>query len=1036
MMWSKKIFILLTVFGLLGDKLCGQKATIREETRTFDTYSFSDPNPIPILTTNTKIYPYHKFEGYDQQPKPAGWKVITLENDYIQVFVLPEVGGKVWGAIDKSTGKEFIYRNEVMKFRNISMRGPWTSGGIEFNFGIIGHHPSTATPVDYVLEEQADGSVSCIVGGIDLPSRTQWRVNITLEPDKSYFETKVLWYNPTPYIQSYYNWMTAAAFATEDLEFYTPGHTYLKHSGEAKSWPLDQSKRDLSKYSENNFGPSKSYHVVGEYNDFFGGYYKDQKFGFGHWALYEEMPGQKLWLWALSRAGGIWEDLLTDEDGQYIEFQAGRLFDQYSPDAHQNPITQAPFPSYTYDSWRELWFPVNEIGGITEVSPLGVMHVNRNNNQITIGVNALTNTKGQLIAKVDNETVIDKPLHLQTAQVFTETFSASSDAKLDIRIEGMDLHYQSHSTENNLKRPFEYPKSIKPQPTTVNYQAGVEALEYRDFEKALKAFSKSLELDPTNISTRVALAELLLRSGRLSEACSEIQFALSLDTYHASANYVAGNVYRAQSDWVNALESFGWAARSMQFRSASYAQMAEISLARKHWQEASLFASKSLEYDVRNLRALQASYIAHESLKEETLAQDLLKRILVIDPLNHMARYEEGTLDMVLHNEFPQQSYVELAMDYYGWGQINSAKDLLKKSNSAVGNLWLAYINRDDNQKVEELLEEVVKEKIDFVFPYRRETLAVLEWAVQHNSHWKFKYYLGLTYWGKLRINEATRLLKDCQELPDEATFYLTRANILSKTEQSAEPDLKRAMELAPNTWRTWDQLIRFYGDKKQWAQQLKVASKAHRKWPENYNIGLSYAESLLYNGKYAACLKLLQGIQVLPFEGASGSRTIYEQAHLLQALMLERKGQHIAAISLLQQALNWPESLGVGKPFDPEQRKIEYLLAHCYEMTGDQNESLKYMNKVAAVPQISAQPTVGSLLSWKAWQQLNKPQKAQEMVANTKLEPDSKNAWQAWVVGHFNNDVEMTNQQTNHLIKEDPVNYEIMKQLISITTK
>ncbi len=123
-----------------------QTARISEETRVITTYPFSEPNPIQILTRDARLYPYHSFEGYAKDGVPREWKVVHLENDLIEVFVLPEVGGKVWGAVVKQTGHEFIYRNEVMKFRNIALRGPWTSGGIEFNFGVIGHTPSTATP--------------------------------------------------------------------------------------------------------------------------------------------------------------------------------------------------------------------------------------------------------------------------------------------------------------------------------------------------------------------------------------------------------------------------------------------------------------------------------------------------------------------------------------------------------------------------------------------------------------------------------------------------------------------------------------------------------------------------------------------------------------------------------------------------------------------------------------------------------------------------------------------------------------------------
>ena len=306
--------------------------------------------------------------GYSHEGTQKEWKVVTMENEHIEVSILPEVGGKVWGAIDKSNGEEFIYRNEVMKFRNISLRGPWTSGGIEFNFGVIGHTPATATPVDYITKKNQDGSVSTFVGGMDLPSRTHWRVEVNLEPGRSNFKTKAMWYNPLPSTQAYYNWMTAAAFAQDDLEMIFPGNKYLKHSGEVKPWPIDNKDRNLTYYDNNRFEGHKSYHVVGQWKNFFGGYYHNDNYGFGHWAKHDEMPGQKLWLWALSDEGGIWEDHLTDTDGQYVEFQAGRQWVQYSPGDHINPITKAKFDPYVTDLWTEYWFPIKETEGMNEAS--------------------------------------------------------------------------------------------------------------------------------------------------------------------------------------------------------------------------------------------------------------------------------------------------------------------------------------------------------------------------------------------------------------------------------------------------------------------------------------------------------------------------------------------------------------------------------------------------------------------------------------------------------------------------------------------
>jgi hypothetical protein len=122
------------------------RATVREYKKVFRAYPFSDPNPIPQVG---RIYPYFRFEGYTDKPVDREWTVVELENDYLRVMILPEIGGKIWAAFEKSTGRSFIYNNQVVKFRDIAMRGPWTSGGIEPNYGIIGHTPNCATPVDY-----------------------------------------------------------------------------------------------------------------------------------------------------------------------------------------------------------------------------------------------------------------------------------------------------------------------------------------------------------------------------------------------------------------------------------------------------------------------------------------------------------------------------------------------------------------------------------------------------------------------------------------------------------------------------------------------------------------------------------------------------------------------------------------------------------------------------------------------------------------------------------------------------------------------
>src|SRR5690606_12274753 len=243
------------------DAQAQNNATIKEFKKIYTTYPFSDPDPVP---STKKIYPYFRFDGFTNEGVEKEWKVVLLENDYISVQIMPEIGGKVWTAMDKTNGRHFFYNNDVVKFRDIAMRGPWVSGGIEVNYGIIGHTPNSATPVDYLLRQNDDGSVSCFTSTLDLLTRTRWMLEIKLEKDKAYFTTRSFWFNSTGKEQPYYTWMNAGIPVGEKLQFLYPGTHSIGHGGEVMEWPIDAEGRDLSYYDQNNFGDSKSYHIVGE----------------------------------------------------------------------------------------------------------------------------------------------------------------------------------------------------------------------------------------------------------------------------------------------------------------------------------------------------------------------------------------------------------------------------------------------------------------------------------------------------------------------------------------------------------------------------------------------------------------------------------------------------------------------------------------------------------------------------------------------------------------------------------------------------
>lgn len=1013
-------YLLGIACSFLSLSIKAQDAKITEEVRTLKTYPFSDPDPIPILTSNPKIYPYHKYEGYSSEAVDKEWKVVKLENDLVEVYVLPEVGGKVWGAIDKTTGEEFIYRNEVMKFRNISMRGPWTSGGIEFNFGIIGHHPSTATPVDYVMQEHPDGSVSCTVGNIDLPSRTQWRVQIILPKDKALFETKVHWYNPSPISQAYYNWMTAAAPAREDFEFYTPGDQYLTHPGEAKSWPYDAMGRDLSKYKENAFGPSKSYHVVGEFNDFFGGYYHDAGYGFGHWGEYEAIPGQKLWLWALSRSGGIWEDLLTDTDGQYIEFQAGRLFVQYSPGAHVNPVTQANFEAHGHDIWSELWFPVKELGGLSDVSEHAAMAVSVEKGMLNIALHPFQDSEANLSVLQNGNILKSQKLKLKAMEVFRQSFKLEGE-DFEIKLPEWDLHYTRDPDDRLIERSFDSDKD-RPVLNSVErlYRQGMEEMKYRNFSLAKEKFHKALELEGQHIGAHLAMAELNFRSASYKKALKHIQKVLKIDTYHPEANYLAGITYRAKGDKLNAKEAFGWAARSLAFRSNAYAQMAEIYLSEGKHKKTTSYAGKSLDFNRYNIHAWEVLAILARKEGNNELLKTSHQQIQDMDPLNHFLAFEsflnnpnEMARERFLkkhRSELRYQTFLELAINYWNKGQLEECKQLLALApDHPMIHLWRAYLG------VEGELEKLERTDPVLVFPYRRESLKALRWMNEQSTHWKSRYYLALNLWGLGRGEEAADLMEgiDARESRiNFAPFYQSRAHILKEVrDKDAYVNLERAFEVGKEDWRNWRSLNLYLKQNKPADEALKMADRAHREFPNNYAVGMDYAEALINSGLYQQAIAQLKSLQVLPFEGASAGRRLYERAHHYAAWeLLEKKGHKKAAkvafekaIKILLDSKQWPENLGVGKPFDPDERISDYLLGYAYESLGKEKEAKAHWEACAAYAmQHPERSNIHNLTSLVALRKLGKEKEAMQLLDNLLNSSHGKSLPTRWLAASF----------------------------------
>ncbi len=1023
------IFVCLLYFSL---SVSAQRATISEEKLIIDTYAFGDPDPVPTLAEKPQIYPYHKFDGYSFDKHPVEWKVVTLENDYIKVMVLPEVGGKVWGAIDKTTNFDFIYLNEVLKFRNIALRGPWTSGGIEFNFGYIGHTPSTSSPVDYQLKENIDGSVSCFVGGLDLPSRTQWRVEVRLEPNKAFFETRVLYFNPTNTSKSYYNWMTAAARTEDQLEFIYPGNQYLSHGGTAYPWYIDDQGRELNIYENNAFGSNISRHVVGTYSDFFGGYYQQDGLGFGHLAPYEEMPGQKLWLWALSRQGGIWEDLLTDTNGQYLEFQAGRMLNQFSGSSSHNPIAKAGFGPHTYDSWTDLWFPVKDIGGMVEASAYGILNVEQKNRELIIGLQSLVSGEPEIQVLQEGSIVYRAKKSMSPNKTLLETVTLPVDEPFEVRVSGYDLSFSS-SGPALLDRSFES-FVLEEKTASILYHEGTELKKNRQPIEAMKRFEEVLGEDPYHIRALSSMSEILLQQGRYEEALVYVKRALSIDTYDAESNFIAAAIYQSMGDEINALECYGWAARSMEFRSAAYMEMGGLYLKRSELEKAKNYLRKSLGFNADNLQAKHLLAIAWRKSDEMQAARELLDEIIETDPLNHLANYEldlingKGlTFGQKIQSEFKYQSFLEMALWYDRYGMQTEARQILDEApDYALILLWRAYLHRANTDESSSLVNSLLNSSAEYVFPYRPETLQPLIWLVSETSHWKARYFLGLNYWALHQLNKASEYFDACKNDPDMPAFYIARSQLTKlMTDKESFDDLEYALKLDKKQWRSWNYLIKAYLDERQYDKAVSYGKTAIKRFPESYELKLKLVEAYLYTGDHRSAVSLLNNTHVLPFEGASKGRQLYEQALLFSAIESYESKKYRQAIQQLEKARGWPEELGVGKPYDPDDRLEDYLHAMSLKAMKEEGAG-EYEDKVVQYTREHFRGGYRDILGLL----LMEPEKADELISS--ITQDSGNKSQQWVMEAYQGDA----SQAADLAKafEGDLYFDIVEKLSSLS--
>lgn len=945
-------------------------ATIKEYKKVFTTYPFSDPDPIPSFT---KIYPYYRYDGFTNKSIQKEWKVVELENEFIKVMILPEVGGKIWTAIEKSTGQPFIYYNRVVKFRDVAMRGPWTSGGLEANYGIIGHTPNCATPVDYTTKKNEDGSVSCVIGVLDLLTRTNWQIDINLSRDKAYFTTSSVWHNPTSLEQPYYHWMNTGIKARGNLEFIYPGTHYIGHEGEFDDWPINKkNNKTISFYEQNDFGGYKSYHVFGKYTDFFGGYWHDDHFGMVRYSPQDDKAGKKIWIWGLSEQGMIWEKLLTDNDGQYVEVQSGRLFNQNAERSTYTPFKHHSFAPYAADLWKEYWYPVLKTNGFVTANEYGALNLKNENGWLKIYFSPVQNMSGKMVIKENEKIIYSKTIELTPLKTFADSIKVVVDErKLTITV-GDYLSWNADPSSGILARPIESPRDFDWTSTYGLYLQGKEFMDQKLYEQAEEKLRDALLKDHNYLPALVKMAELKFRNYQLRESFELARKALSIDTHDGGANYFYALASIHLKDMDNAKDGFTLAALSVPFRSAAYTELSKLYLKEKQYKKSLEYASKALDFNRYNIAAYQLKAICFRYLDDSINASKVLDFITSTNPLNAFAKTEKylanKTSDQLItnlpagqvglfQNEQPHQSYLELAIFYIGNDLLDEGQKLLMASpQSPLAFYWLAWLQNKKGEVYTQSLEKANQLSPLLVFPFRSEMIEVMEWASEKTDSWKPDYYLALILKGKNQVEASRKLFMQLKTTPDFAPFYAARAELLKDDPVQAELDLKKALQIDSKEWRYHRLLANHYLSLNKNETALSVAGSYYKTHPENYIMGMLYAKTLLLNKRYRECDQLLSKLNIIPFEGATDGRELYRETKLFLALGEMKSKNYKKALQFITDSKLWPENLGVGKPYDEDidVRLEEWMSYLCYRQMKNTNEAEKSLQRILQfIPQV-----------------------------------------------------------------------------------
>lgn len=960
------------------------KVKVWEEDILLPTYGIGLPEKNPIFLekrvyqgSSGVVYPYPVIEKIEDTCEEKNYHAVYLENEYLKVMILPELGGRIQMAYDKIKQRHFVYYNHVIKPALVGLAGPWISGGIEFNWPQH-HRPSTFMPIDFYIEECEDGSAIVWVNERERMFHQKGMAGFTLRPGRAVLEIQGRLYNPTPVPQTFLWWANPAVAVNDFYQSVFP---------EDVNAVFDHGKRDVSKYPiatgvyykmdysagvdisrYKNIPVPTSYMAICSKYDFVGGYENDTRAGLLHVADHHFSPGKKQWTWGNGDFGKAWDRNLTDHDGPYIELMTGVYTDNQPDFSWLQPYEEKSFTQY--------FMPYRELGSVKNASADLLMNIEPDGDNSYLKVFATSVQKElRILIKKNGKSVLDVICDISPESILEKVVPVPDLKELELFIYDKKGKMQlMWSPEPDIVKEIPAPAKSVLEPTEISsieqlYLTGLHLEQYRHATySAVDYYQEALRREPGDVRNNNAMGLWLIRKGQFAKA--EIYLKRSVKTlternpnpYDGEPLYNLGLSLKYQEKLDEAYDTFYKACWNAAWQDAGYYSLAQISAIRGDWEKALEEINKSLIRNVHNSRALHLKTIILRHLGRGEDALALIHEALLIDPFNFGCKFEEYILkcegdlwqglSILMRNE--SHNYEELTLDYASAGCWNEALQVadLAISLSALNQTMLHYYKSWFLYKLgrlkdaKEALAIAESQPADYCFPNTLEAILAFKTITDIGESPKAWYYWGNLWYDKRQYAEAIEAWET--SLSQDGNFPTVRRNLalayfnkLHRPEEAVSL-LESAFNLDTTDGRILMELDQLYKClNRSHVERLAFLEKYKDLAFTRDDLYLEYVTLLNQLGRYEESMTLIDTRKFHPWEGGEGKvPTQYQLVRLELAKQNMCKGDYEQALKLVDECYIYPFNLGEGKLYGAQENDIDYYKGCIMEALGRMEEA------------------------------------------------------------------------------------------------